>query len=110
MAELEDTIRDLASRGEITHLSLTPRQIAAGPNKTVPGWAATFSPASSYGNIFAESTDPIDALLQAVRGAKLRRKAPFKDGDGARPTCKRTATESTAPEDAPEQDLADLLG
>lgn len=72
MANLEDTIRDLATRGELTHLSLAP-------NQSGPGWRASFAPASHFGVCFGGDLDPVKAILLAVDGAKLKRKAPFKD-------------------------------
>lgn len=72
MANLEDTIRDLTARGELTHLSLAP-------NPTGKGWRATFSPASVFGVCHGGDPDPVKAMLLAIDGAKLRRKATFKD-------------------------------
>lgn len=66
---LEDVIRDIIARGEMTHLSLTPSQNGAL-------WRASFSPAKNFGNSFAEDKDPIAALMRAMTSAKLARKAP----------------------------------
>jgi hypothetical protein len=66
---LEQRIRDLAARGEITHLSLTPR---------AKGWAATYTPASVMGVSFAEDGDPVKAIEAALDGIKLRRKPARK--------------------------------
>lgn len=70
---LEDTLRDLAKRGEITHISLTP---------SGKGWRASFSPSSITGASFGEDRDPVNALLLALASAKLRKRLPFKDGGG----------------------------
>lgn len=75
MSDLETTLRDLAKRGEITHISLVP-----GPK----GWRATYAPASIFGNSFAEDRDPVKALLLACQSAKLKKRAPFNDGFGGR--------------------------
>jgi hypothetical protein len=72
VADLEDTIRDLAKRGELTHLSLAP-------NPSGKGWRATFAPASVFGVCHGGDEDPVKAMLLAIDGAKIRRKAPFKD-------------------------------
>lgn len=72
MANLDETIRDLAARGEVTHLSLAP-------NPSGKGWRATFAPASHFGVCFGGDVDPVKAIMLAIDGAKLRRKAPFKD-------------------------------
>ncbi len=74
---LEETIRDLAKRGELTHISLTPSQ---GGKK----WRALFAPASTFGNSFAEDVDPVKAIQLACTSAKIRKHKPFKDGDGAK--------------------------
>lgn len=72
MADLENAIRDLAKRGELTHLSLAP-------NPSGKDWHATFSPASVFGVCHGGDPDPVKALMLAIDGAKIRRKAPFKD-------------------------------
>lgn len=103
--DLEELIRDVASRGELTHLSLTPRKIEKGENKFVNGWGATFAPASVMGNTFAESTDPVEALKQCIEDARMRRKAPFADGEGAKVKPKRSGP---AQRPAADVDLSDL--
>lgn len=72
MANLEEVIRDLAARGELTHLSLAP-------NPSAKGWRATFSPASVFGVCHGADLDPVKAILLAIDGAKIKRRAPFKD-------------------------------
>lgn len=65
--DLETLIREFAGRGEITHISLSPRG---------KGWAASYSPASVFGVSFAEHADPVEALKEAMTNIKLRRKSP----------------------------------
>lgn len=69
MADLEKTIRDLAERGEITHLSLVPRG---------KGWSATFATAGTFETVFVEGSDPIETLMDALTKPKLKRRAPTK--------------------------------
>lgn len=71
---LEETIRDLAKRGELTHISLTPSQNGKK-------WRALFAPASVFGNSFAEDADPVKAIMLACDTAKIRKRKPFNDGD-----------------------------
>lgn len=104
---LEDLIRDLARRGEMTHLSLTPRKIERN-GKSVSGWACVLSPASVSGNFFGEDLDPVDAIKNTIRDAKLRRRPEFKDGDGAK--TKPSVPEVRPKKIANEQDLSDILG
>lgn len=63
---LEDTIRDLAKRGEISHFSLTPSQEGKK-------WRASFTMCSHFGVSFSEDTDPVQALMLAFTSAKLRK-------------------------------------
>lgn len=102
---LEALIRDFAGRGEITHLSLTPRMLERGPKK-VAGWAVTFAPASVMGNTYAEDTDPVAALTTALTDAKVRRRATFNDGVGA----PKAAKASVPAVPVSEVGLEDLLG
>lgn len=76
---LEEVLRDLAARGEISHVSLTP-----SPDKIVDGkqvWRASFAMCSKFGVSFAEDTDPVKAIQIALTTAPLKRRAP-----SARPT------------------------
>ncbi len=66
MPTLEDTIRDLAKRGEISHISLVPSQ----GGKT---WRATFAMCRHFGVSFAEDADPVKAVLLALTTAKLKK-------------------------------------
>jgi hypothetical protein len=63
---LEDTIRDLAKRGEISHISLTPSQ-----NGKL--WRGSFTMCSHFGVSFAEDADPVQALMLAFTSAKLKK-------------------------------------
>ena len=81
---LDELVRDLAKRGELTHLSLIPRGT---------GWSASYtaaSPGGSYGT--AEADDPVAALLAAVACVKLRKLSPKK----ARPEIDITAAVNDA--------------
>lgn len=109
MSDLEELIRDVAKRGELTHLSLSPRRIEVGENKFINGWGASFSPASNTGNLFAEDTDPIKALVGAIEEAKLQRRSlrPFEDGEGAKP--QPAPKPKTKPRTSvPQTDLSDI--
>ena len=66
---LEQTIRDLAARGEISDLSLS-----MNPSHTK--WRACFVPCSTFGQSFAEDVDPVKALMLAMSTAKLSSKKP----------------------------------
>lgn len=68
MTTLEDRIRDLAKRGELTHVSLAP-------TLNGKGWKAAYSPSSVFGNSIAEHADPVQAILAAFDGIKLKRRA-----------------------------------
>lgn len=61
---LEEKIRDVAARGELTHLSVVP---VAG------GWSASFAHASGYGTSFAQDPDPVKAMIKALGMPKLAR-------------------------------------
>lgn len=62
---LEEKLRDLAKRGEITHLSLVPRGKV---------WAATYTPSGVFGRSFEEDKDPVVAIEKAIAGVKLGRR------------------------------------
>lgn len=68
---LEDTLRHLASRGEISHISLAPSQ----KGKL---WRASFAMCSKFGVSYAEDADPATAIILACNTAKLKRRAPIK--------------------------------
>lgn len=72
---LEETIRQLAARGEISNLSLSK-------NGTGSKWRACFAPCSVFGLSYAEDPDPCVALQRALTSVKLKtRKAHVKDQD-----------------------------
>jgi hypothetical protein len=96
LADLETTLRDLAARGELTHISLTP---------SGKGWRALYAPASTFANSFAEDKDPVKAILLACEGAKLRKRAPFVDGFGGR--IKQTDVE--VPAELPQEEVESLM-
>lgn len=76
MSELEQAIRDLAARGEISHISLSPSQ-----NGTL--WRGSYAMCSTFGVSFAEDKDPVVALTQAMTTARLKRRPPTKRSDEA---------------------------
>lgn len=71
MSELEAKIRELAQRGEISHISLSP-------SRDGQMWRGSYAMCSTFGVSFAEDPDPVQALLRAMTSAKLRRRAPTK--------------------------------
>lgn len=62
---LEDVIRDLAKRGELNHISLTPSQ-----NGKL--WRASFAMCSMFGISHAEDADPVKAIIVACTSAKTK--------------------------------------
>ncbi len=104
---LEETLSDLAKRGEITDLGLTPNR-----NGT---FHAVYAPASTFGIGMADHADPVQAILMAIGAVKLRKRAAFKDGDGARirqADVEVPAEDVTGPAPAPPEDddpAADLM-
>lgn len=72
---LEDVIRELAARGEISHFSLVPSQ----KGKL---WRGTFAMCSKFGVSFAEDVDPVVALTMALTTAKMKpARTPIRDQD-----------------------------
>lgn len=67
---LDDLIRSMAARGELSHLSLALKLDGSG-------WRASFSPASNWTVSIAEHRDPATALQMAIEDAKVKR-APRK--------------------------------
>jgi hypothetical protein len=65
MVNLEDVLRDLAKRGEISHISLVPSQ-----NGKL--WRASFAMCSKFGVSFAEDADPAKAIIIACTTAKTK--------------------------------------
>lgn len=76
MSELEAKIRELATRGEISHISLSPSQ-----NETK--WRGSYAMCSTFGVSFAEDEDPCRALLLSMTTAKLKPRARTKREDAA---------------------------
>lgn len=68
---LGDMIADMARRGELTHLS-----VAA----TDEGFKATYAPASAFGTSTATEADPCAAMIAAMEGIKVKRRAVSKPG------------------------------
>lgn len=62
---LEDVIRDLAKRGELNHISLTP-------SRNGKMWRASFAMCSGFGISFAEDPDPVKAIIVACTTAKMK--------------------------------------
>ena len=63
---LEDVIRFVANRGELSHLSLAQSQDGKM-------WRASFSMCSHFGVSFAEDADPVQAIALALTTAKLKK-------------------------------------
>jgi hypothetical protein len=68
---VDDVLRDLAKRGEISHISLTPSQ----DGKL---WRASFAMCSRFGVTFAEDADPAKAIILACTTAKMKPKPRVK--------------------------------
>jgi hypothetical protein len=62
---LEDTLRDLAKRGEISHISVAPSQNGKK-------FRASFTCCSKFGISFAEDDDPAKAIMLACTTAKMK--------------------------------------
>lgn len=60
---LEDRIRELAKKGELTHLSLIPRATKEGIK-----FSASYCPAKKWGHSYGEDADPVEALRKAMNG------------------------------------------
>lgn len=69
---LEETIRELAARGEISDISF-------GRNPTNTKWRAVFVPCSVFGKSVSEDEDPIKALMMALKSIPLKSKKPPTD-------------------------------
>lgn len=69
---LEDAIRALAARGEISDLSLSM-------NSSHTKWRACLVPCSQFGMSVAEDTDPIKALTLAMSVKLTSKKVRIKD-------------------------------
>jgi hypothetical protein len=81
---LDERLREIAARGELTHLSLIP---VAGKG-TAPGgvvFSASYSPASTWGHAICTHPDPVEALMMAI-DEKLppeRRRKPVEEAPPA---------------------------
>lgn len=75
---LDEAIQALAARGELSHLSV----IASGG-----GFAASYSPCSTWGNGHGFDPDPVQAIHKAIaaapKGKTQRRAHPPAPGIGA---------------------------
>ncbi len=80
--KLEELIHDMAKRGELTHLSLSP----VGKE-----WAVSFCAASPInGYTFVVDADPVNAICRAIEETKLRKQR----SDAGRP--RKSETTETA--------------
>ena len=86
---LEDTLRDLAARGEISHISLVPSQSGKM-------WRGSFAMCSHFGVSFAEDKDPVQALMLVLTSAKLKKP-------------RASINLKPEPEPTPKDDFADLM-
>jgi len=64
---LEELIRDRATKGEMVHLSLW-HEISSGL------WCATYAPAHEFGNSVARDKDPVKACEAAITAPKTKRR------------------------------------
>lgn len=55
---LETLLRDIAKSGELNYISLIPH---------ASGFAATYSPTTRIGHVFAEDPDPAKAIMMAIK-------------------------------------------
>ncbi len=104
MQNLEDTLRDLAKRGEISHLSLTPSQSGKL-------WRASFTMCSKFGVSFAEDEDPGRAIMLACTTAKMKPHRAEKRNVGIDldPSDVVRTIEADAASREVDQGIADLL-
>lgn len=66
---LEETIRNLVARGDLSHVSLAM-------NSSHTKWRASFTPCSTFGTTFSENEDPVKALMLAITTTKLKTRNP----------------------------------
>lgn len=97
---LEDVIRDLAKRGEISHISLTPSQ-----NGKL--WRGSFAMCSRFGISYAEDADPVKALIIACTTAKLKPAPRMRRGD--HDFIEQSTVEVDQNRTRPEGDVEDLM-
>lgn len=74
MPNLEERLRALADKGELTHLSVTPLH----KGKEFTGWAASYSPSRGFGHGFGYDKDIVTAILIAIDDWKPTRKVREK--------------------------------
>lgn len=60
---LDERLREIAARGELTYLSLVP---IAGKGTGGIVWSASYSPASTWGHAMCRHADPVEALMMAI--------------------------------------------
>lgn len=63
---LEEKLRGLAKKGELNYISITPKW----DGKKHTGFSATYCPSSGFGYGFGIDTDPVVAILSAIRNWK----------------------------------------
>lgn len=85
MKNLEDMIRDVAKRGDMTHLSLVP---VAGKGPGNIAWAATFAPAARFGLGRGHHVDPVEAMKLAMTDTRVK---------GVVPNIRKTLEKSESP-------------
>ncbi len=99
---LEETIRGLAARGEISDLSLSM-------NSSHTKWRACYVPCSQFGQSFAEDLDPIKAIMMALTTIKLKSKRAPTDREIAAADALSTAKIDQATVDVvPDEYLAGI--
>lgn len=94
---VDDVLRDLAKRGEISHISLVPSQ-----NGKL--WRASFAMCSVFGISFAEDADPAKAIILACTSAKLK-----KPRVAIKETAIRLSETTKAPAKATEDEIESLM-
>lgn len=96
---LEDAIRNLAQRGEISHISLTPSQNGKK-------WRGSYSMCSKFGTSFSEDEDPCKALLLCLTTGSVKARAPTKrDTDAAEARGPAVIPQETVEADDSVEDL-----
>lgn len=68
MPDLEAKLRDLAARGEFTHLSVCT---VAGPGPHTVVFSASYTPATADGTGFGRDADPVKAIEKALADDRL---------------------------------------
>ena len=63
MSELENKLRNLAAKGELTYLSVIP---VAGLGEYGATFVAQIAPASRFGHVEGRDGDPVTALVNAL--------------------------------------------